>query len=165
MTQAIPTLVLPDGTKIVESIAIIEYLNEVHPEPNNLFPGGPLLRAKIRGFAEVVNSGIHPLQNLKLLEKVEKDYGANRKEFAIFWIAPGLATLESMIEDSCKGTTFIFGNQITGAELCFFPQIYNAKNRYEMDLSIYPNINRIYSNMEKVKEVQDALPENQKGYE
>lgn len=63
----VPTLVLPDGTALIESMAIIEYLNEIKPEPHNLYPGDAKQRALIRGFCEVINSGIHPYQNLKLI--------------------------------------------------------------------------------------------------
>lgn len=68
--QGVPTLQLKDGTTLIESMAIIEYLDEVHPEPK-LFPGSSVHRAQIRGFCEVVNSGIHPYQNIRLLDKVE----------------------------------------------------------------------------------------------
>lgn len=61
---------MPDGQIIFESMAIIEYLNEIQPNPHNLFPGSPVDRAKMRAFCEVINSGIHPYQNLKLMQKV-----------------------------------------------------------------------------------------------
>lgn len=88
---------LPDGQIIFESMAIIEYLNEVQPNPYNLFPGTPAERAKIRAFCEVINSGIHPYQNLKLVQKVHKEFGANQKQWLVDWMSKGIDTIEGLL--------------------------------------------------------------------
>ena len=76
--SGVPSLVLPDGTTLVESLAIIEYLNEKFPSDNtNFYPGDAENRAKIRGFCEVINSGIHPYQNLRLVNRLEAQ-GVNK---------------------------------------------------------------------------------------
>jgi maleylacetoacetate isomerase len=164
-TQGVPTLILPNGTKLIESMAIIEYLNEAFPEPNNLFPGNAEKRAHIRGLCEVINSGIHPYVNLRLLEKIDKDFGASRKEWATFWLKQGLTSVESLIKEHNKGEKFIFGKQITCADVLLYPQVYNAKSKYDFDLSEYPNIHRIFDSLSQVKEIQDASPQNQKDFE
>ena len=102
------------------------------------------MRAKIRGFCEVVNSGIHPIQNLKVLEKVEKDYGESRKNWAVFWLQQGLNTLEGLIQQQNKGGKYVFGDDVTGADVFLFPQVYNAKVRYGIDIKEYPNVFRIF---------------------
>ena len=90
--QGVPTLQLKDGTLLIESMAIIEYLDEVHPQPK-LFPGSAIQRAQIRGFCEVVNSDIHPYQNIRLLDKVEADFKADKMAFAKHFVLRGLDTM------------------------------------------------------------------------
>ena len=85
---------LPDGRVIVESLAIIEYLNEKYPTPNNFYPGDAVQRAQIRAFNEIINSGIHPFHNMKLLDKVEEDFKADRFEWAKFWVTKGAGIVE-----------------------------------------------------------------------
>lgn len=88
-----PSLVLPTGQVLIESFAIIEYLEEVYPEVA-LLPKDPVLRAQIRGFCEVINSAIHPYQNLRALEKISNDYKGDKIEWATYWITRGFQTLE-----------------------------------------------------------------------
>ncbi len=93
-------MILPTGEIIVESMAIIEYLNEIKTQPFNLFPGNPLQRAQIRAFCEVVNSGIHPYQNLHLINRLHNDYGTDKKQWSIEWMTKGLVTMEKLIEQN-----------------------------------------------------------------
>jgi glutathione S-transferase len=80
--------VLPGGQILIESMAIIEYLEEVYPE-SPLLPKDPVLRAQIRGFCEVINSGLHPYQNLRCLEKVGRYPNADKVEWAKDWVVRG----------------------------------------------------------------------------
>jgi maleylacetoacetate isomerase len=74
-------------------MAIIEYLNELHPHPNDLFPGSPIQRAQIRGFCEVINSGVHPYQNLRLVEKLEKEFGVDKGKWLQELVGRGAETI------------------------------------------------------------------------
>lgn len=85
-------MVLPNGKVLIESVAIIEYLDEVYPD-HHLYPKDPVLKAQVRGFCEVINSGMHPYQNLRVLEKIEKDYKGDKVEWAVYWIKRGFGTL------------------------------------------------------------------------
>lgn len=88
---------LPDGQVLIESMAICEFLEEKHPE-SRLFPKNDLVKkAQIRGFCEVINSGLHPYQNLRLLEKVHNDFKADKMEFAKEWVIKGFKTIEKML--------------------------------------------------------------------
>ena len=74
-------------------MAIIEYLNEIKPEPYNLFPGDAKNRAQIRGFCEVINSGIHPYQNLKLIEQLHKEHKVDKVQWCKEWTGRGVQTI------------------------------------------------------------------------
>ena len=70
-------MLLPNGEVLIESVAIIEYLEELHPE-NPMLPKDPIKRARVRGFCELINSTMHPYQNLRVLEKINNDYKADK---------------------------------------------------------------------------------------
>ncbi len=163
--QGVPTLVLPDGTSLFESMAIIEYLNEAHPYPHNLFPGSHIQRAQIRAFCEVVNSGVHPYQNLKLLDYLESNHGVDRWKWCLHWVLKGAEMMEKVVEQYSKGGPFVMGNQLTCADIFLYPQISNTKNRWKIDVSHLPNICRVLANLQTIKEFQDSEPQNQKDYE
>jgi maleylacetoacetate isomerase len=134
----VPTLELKDGTTLIESMAIIEYIDEVHPQNPKLFPGDAAKRAHIRGFCEVVNSGIHPYQNLRLLEKIEKEYKQDRAAFATYWVLRGMDTMEKLLART-RGK-YSFGNEVTAADLFLYPQVINSVFRFKVDLKKYQNI-------------------------
>ena len=75
-----------------------------------MLPGSPGLRAQIRGFCEVINSGIHPYQNLRLLEKIEKDYGADKTEWLSYWLKRGTNTLEELVLKHSNEGKYVFGD-------------------------------------------------------
>lgn len=146
-------------------MAIIEYLNEVHPYPHNLFAGSPARRAQIRGFCEVINSGIHPYQNLRLIEKLEKDYGADKGKWLQEWVTKGATTIEKLLAQSNNGSPYAFGDEITCADIFFYPQIMATKNRFKVDIAPFPNVSRVLANLQKIKEFQDSEPEKQKDFD
>lgn len=102
-----PSLVLPTGEVIIESTAIIEFLDETHPEVL-LYPKDPIKKAQVRGFCEVINSGLHPLQNLRVLNKIATDYNGDKIEWARYWVVKGMETIEAMLQKS-KGK-YCFGD-------------------------------------------------------
>ena len=130
-----------NGEHLFESLAIIQFLEEKHPTPSVLGrTNDAMTRAKIWQLAEIVNASTQPLQNLTPQEMYSSD-PEKRKAWAKFWNENGLQAFEKI----CSRTTgkFSVGDDLTLADLCLIPQCYNAR-RFDVDLSKYPNINRIF---------------------
>lgn len=134
----VPVLELDDGTYLSQSLAIIEYLDEVHPDPP-LLPAEPLARARARQMAEIANSGIQPLQNSGTAQKL-KELGVDAQPWSAFWITKGLDSLEAAAR-SFAGT-FCVGDQVSVADLCLIPQLYSAR-RFDLEISRWPTLARI----------------------
>jgi maleylpyruvate isomerase len=135
----VPVLEL-DGApphRIAQSLAIIEYLEERFPDPP-LLPTEPLLRARARQLAEMVNAGIQPFQNLPTLSYV-KDLRGDEKAWAQHFIGRGLRALERAARETAG--TFLVGGQPTIADVCLVPQLYAAR-RFELGLDAYPTLLR-----------------------
>jgi maleylpyruvate isomerase len=128
----LPTLVLDDGTVLTQSLAIIEWLDETHPEPP-LLPSDPIRRAKVRAFAAAIACETHPLQNLRVLDAVKSLAG---EEAAKTWARrvneDGLAECEKLIAG--EAGPFCFGERPTLADICLLPQMTNGR-RHGADLS------------------------------
>lgn len=134
----VPTLVLPDGTALTQSLAILQWLDETHPAPP-LWPGEPVARARATGQALVVVADVHPLNNLRVLKRLEAQFGAEqeaRNDWYRHWVAAGLSALEEM---AAAAEPFLGGAAPGVADLCLVPQLYNAR-RFELDLSPYPRL-------------------------
>lgn len=123
------------GNVLTHSVPIIEYLEETRPTPP-LLPSDPAQRAKVRGIAESIVSGIQPLQNLSVLLRV----GDDKLEWGKYWIERGFTALEEQLKDTSG--TCCFGDSVTLADLCLVPQILNA-NRFGVDVANYPILSRI----------------------
>ncbi len=155
----VPALVLNDGQVLTQSLAIIEYLDETHPEPR-LLPGDAITRAKVRAFAQAIACEIHAVQNLKVLNRV-KALG-HSQEVANAWahdvIAEGLAACEGLL----AGETgpFCFGVTPSLADLALVPQVYNAR-RFNVDLSAMPRLLAIDAACNAMPAFADAAPERQ----
>lgn len=134
----VPLLVLDDGRTIAQSMAILEYLEEVHPEPP-LLPNDPIGRAHARQIAEMINSGIQPLQNVGVQRHVAS-LGADEKAWAAHWITKGLAALEAVV--SRTAGRHCVGDSVSFADVCLVPQLYAAR-RFPIDLNAYPTLLRI----------------------
>lgn len=157
----IPVLVY-DGASLSQSMAIIEFLEEQHPKPS-LLPANSVDRAKARAIAETIASGIQPLQNLSVLQKIgsEKKMG-----WAHDVIDAGLAAVEKMVSGTAG--TYCVGDSVTIADLCLIPQIYNA-TRFKVDISKYPTLVKIQEACEQLDafkvshpNVQPDCPEDQR---
>jgi maleylpyruvate isomerase len=159
--QAIPALVDGDKT-LVQSLSIIEYLDEAYPEPP-LLPSTPEGRARVRGLAQLVACDIHPLNNLRVLKYLSQKIGLNkdqRNAWYLHWIEEGFRAFEAMLSRSRETGTFCHGNQVTMADICLVPQVFNAK-RYDLDLSPYPTLMRIFENLMKLTAFDTAQPSKQ----
>lgn len=145
--RQVPTLELPSGALLTQSLAIIDYLECVAPAPP-LYPADPLQRARALQCAEIINSGIQPLQNLSLLQRLARDYEADKIAWGRREISTGLAALEATLNahlpmtstSALRGTPqFLVGEAPTVADLCLIPQLYNAR-RFGVDLSACPRL-------------------------
>ena len=154
---------LEDGGKILtQSLAIIEYLEERYPQPP-LLPRDPADKALVRSMALVIACEIHPIQNLRVLQYVKREYGQSNEQvnrWAQHWINLGLAALEQMIVAQPRRGKFCFGDTPTLADICLVPQLGNAR-RYGCDLSPYPAIIEIEKNCMALPAFADAAPEKQ----
>lgn len=139
--EQVPSFVVGDET-LIESLPIIEYIDEVYPG-HPILPKDPILKAKSRQIAESIASGIQPLQNLNVLQKIgaagSNDLG-DASEWARYWIDRKFAALEILLK-STAGHCCV-GNDITLADLCLVPQVFNA-NRMGVDMKKFPLISTI----------------------
>ncbi len=153
----VPVLV-DEGEALHQSLAIIEYLEEIQPMPA-LLPTSPLDRAYVRGLALLIACDIHPLNNmrvLKYLKRINVDDAA-RDEWYRHWIALGFQALEVRLARDPRTGDFAFGNTPTMADLCIVPQVFNAK-RFSVDLTSFPVIQRITENANRLQAFIDAAP-------
>ena len=155
----VPALRLDSGELLTQSLAIIEWLEETHPEPP-LLPKDPLRRAKIRAFALVLACDTHPVQNLKVLARL-RELGLP-EEAVTGWAAwanrEGLSACEELIAG--EAGPFCFGAAPTLADLCLVPQLANAR-RFGVDLAAYPRLLRAEESAKNLKAFADAAPERQ----
>jgi maleylacetoacetate isomerase/maleylpyruvate isomerase len=157
----VPTLELDDGTRLNQSLAIIEYLEEKHPRPA-LMPGDSLGKARVRALSDLIACEIHPLNNLRVLQHLKRALGQNEDQVNAWyrhWIADGLAKFEADLLLN-KTTRFCFGDSPTMADCCLVPQIFNAK-RYNCDLAPYPTTVRVFEQCMKLEAVERAQPAKQ----
>lgn len=158
----VPSLVLDNGDVLIQSMAIIEYLDEIHPEPA-LLPKDPLARAKVRAVAQIIACDIHPIDNtapLRYLKNV-----LNQDQTAIdawyhHWILEGFPAIEQFIAPA----PYCFGAQVTLADICLVPQVFNAR-RLKVPLDKFPKIEAAVAACLKLPAFDKARPENQRDAE
>ncbi|WP_070107978.1 maleylacetoacetate isomerase [Burkholderia plantarii] len=157
----VPTLV--DGnTTLQQSLAIIEYLDEIAPEPP-LLPRAPAERACVRAIALQIACEIHPLDNLRVLRYLKRTLGvADEAKNAWYrhWITKGFATLETRLANDPRTGRLAYGNTPTLADCCLIPQLYNAQ-RFGVDLAPYPTLVRIHDHAMTLDAFRAAAPEAQ----
>ena len=158
----VPVLALDDGRLLTQSLAIIEYLEEQHPQPA-LLPGAPADRAHVRAMSQLIACDIHPLNNLRVLQYLERSLeqppGA-RDAWYRHWIEQGFAALEELLaRDGARGR-FCHGESPTLADVCLVPQVFNAR-RFSVDLGPYPRIVAIDAACSELAAFAGAAPEKQ----
>jgi maleylacetoacetate isomerase/maleylpyruvate isomerase len=156
----LPTLV-DDGNALSQSLAIMEYLDETHPEPA-LLPKDALGRARVRSLSLLVACEIHPLNNLRVLQYLKRHLGQNEEQINTWyrhWVADGLLKLEADLSRAGTGK-FCHGERPTMADCCLVPQIFNAK-RYNSDLTPFPTVMRVFDACMKLEAFERAQPAQQ----
>ena len=155
----VPTLETPDGA-LIQSPAILEWLEETHPEPP-LLPTGARGRAEVRAMAAIVGCDIHPLNNLRVLKALRRHFAATDEQLAAWearWIGDGFAALEALIVRHGRG--FSWGGQPTLADCYLVPQVYAAE-RFGVDLEPYPLIREVTERCRAMDAFIKAHPDNQ----
>ena len=155
----VPTLEGDDGAALTQSLAIIEWLDETHPNPP-LLPKDPLRRAKVRAFALAIACDIHPVQNLKVLARLRQLGVAEEKvtEWAAWANREGLSACEALIKG--EQGPFCFGAAPTVADLCLVPQLANAR-RFGVDVTAYPRLLEAEAAAREIRAFADAAPDKQ----
>lgn len=157
----VPTLEA-DGHALSQSLAIMEYLEETHPQPP-LLPADPPGRARVRSLALLVACEIHPLNNLRTLNHLRKGLGQSEDQVADWyrhWIADGFSKLEADLARAAGTGRFSHGDAPTIADCCLVPQVFNAR-RYESDLKPYPTVLRIFDACMQLDAFDRAQPARQ----
>jgi maleylpyruvate isomerase len=155
----VPALEDDQGTTLTQSLAIIEWLDETHPEPP-LLPKDSLRRAKVRAFAQALACDTHPVQNLKVLARL-RELGLSEDKVTA-WAAwanrEGLIACEKLIER--EPGPFCFGDAPSLADLCLVPQLGNAR-RFGVDVSTFPRLLQVETAAKAMKAFADAAPDKQ----
>ena len=154
----VPALVAPGGDVLIQSLAIIEYLDETHPEPPFL-PKDPIARAKVRGLAELIACDIHPLNNTSPLRYLKNQMGQEQSAIDAWyhhWVREGFEALEALLEPG----PYACGKAVTLADICLVPQVANAR-RLKVPLDKFPKIVAVDAACLKLPAFDLARPENQ----
>jgi len=154
----VPALVAPTGDVLIQSLAIIEYLDETHPVPP-LLPKDPIARAQARAVAEIVACDIHPLNNIGSLRYLKRELHQEQAAIDLWyhhWVLTGFEAIEALVRPG----PYACGGAITVADLCLVPQVYNAR-RLNVPLDKFPKIVAIDSACLALPAFDRARPENQ----
>lgn len=157
--ELVPSLDI-DGITISQSLAIIEYLDETYPEPP-LLPHDPVLKAKLRSLALIVACDIHPLNNLRVLNRLKEQFNANEEQvmgWYHYWLKAGFDAFETQLRSLKREKPVCAGNDISVADICLIPQVYNAR-RFHFPMTEYPLINTINEYCLSLDAFQRAVPE------
>ena len=157
--REVPVLLVADEP-LAQSMAILEYLEEAHPAPS-LLPVGLMDRARVRQMAEVVNSGIQPVQNLRVMQRLGREYDVAKPGQVAWsrdWIDFGFQALHRLVE--AHGGQYCFGDAVSLADVCLVPQLYNAR-RFGVDLGAFPHLLAVESRLNALPAFQQAQPDQQ----
>jgi maleylpyruvate isomerase len=156
--RRVPTLKLDSGELLTQSLAIIEYLDEVHPHPP-LLPRDPVDRAQVRALAQLIACDIHPINNLGPLRYLKNELGHDQPKIDAWyhhWVIGGFEALETMVRPG----PYAFGTDVSIADICLVPQVANAR-RLKVPLERFPKIVAIDAACGQLAAFDKARPENQ----
>jgi maleylacetoacetate isomerase len=160
--MVLPALVDGEGPALFQSLAIMEYLDETHPQPP-LLPKDPVGRARVRSLALIPACEIHPIQNLRVMAYLKDQYeldDVGTSAWSRHWIETGFDAYEASIANDKRTGTFSHGDSPTTADLCLVPQVFNAA-RFKVDMDRYPTIRRIHEACMKLSAFDLAQPSKQ----
>ncbi len=163
-SHQVPTLAVGDGAErfhISQSVAIMEYLEEVHPTPS-LLPDTPRERAITRQLVEIINSGTQPLQNLAVIQHLRDDLGVDARAFCRRFILKGLQAYEATCAPYAG--KFSVGDTVTMADFCLIPQLYNAR-RFKLDLEPFDTLLAIEQACASLPAFEAAHPDAQPDFD
>ncbi len=158
----VPSIVWEDGTVLSQSLAILEFIDEMVPEPP-LLPSDPHGRARVRMLSQMIGCDIHPVNNLRILNALRTRFGADDEAVADWfchWVAETFAPMEALLAGSESTGSFCHGNTPGLADLCLVAQVVN-NGRFGVDMKPYPTINRIYDACMEIPAFAEAAPANQ----
>jgi maleylacetoacetate isomerase len=161
----VPSLVTDEGEVLTQSPAILEWLEEAYPQPP-LLPRDPVERAHVRAFANVICCDIHPLQNLRVLQYLRREYGKDQGEIDAWcrrWLGDGLAACEQLVARHGQ-SRFCFTNTPSLADVCLEPQLFSA-DRFGVDLGPMPRLRAIRAECEALPAFAAAHPSQQPDWE
>jgi maleylpyruvate isomerase len=154
----VPTLVTPNGDTLIQSLAIIDYLDEIYPEPPFL-PKDPVARAKTRGLAQIIACDIHPLNNTSPLRYLKREMHQEQSAIDAWyhhWVIEGFQAFEALAQPG----PYTCGSEVTVADICLVPQVANAR-RMKVPLDDFPKIVGIDAACLKLEAFDRAQPQNQ----
>ncbi len=157
----VPTLVTPQGP-LPQSMAILEWLEEAHPEPA-LLPVDAWARARVRSLAYIVAMDIHPVNNLRILNHLESEFGVDAADKAAWfrkWAVAGFSAMEQRLSSEPQTGAFCHGDNVGLADLCLFAQVLNNA-RFDVDMMPFPTILRIHENCMAIPALARATPPHQ----
>ena len=160
--QQVPTLVEEDGSVLIQSPAILEFLEEVYPDPP-LLPSEPVARARVRAISAAMGCDIHPLNNLRVLKYLRGPLGQDEdgvNSWIHHWTRLGLGAIEAMLASSEETGAFCHGDSPTLADVYLAPQIYHA-NRFNCPIDDYPTVGRVHAKAMELAAFSDAFPDTQ----
>lgn len=158
----VPALALDDGQILTQSLAIMEYLEETHPQPP-LLPHDATGKARVRALAETIACDIAPLNVLRILRYLQENLAAGEEvktQWYRHWVAEGFAAVETMLANHGRNGGFCYGDTPTLADICLIPQVFNAE-RFDCDLIPYPRIRHIAAHCNTLSAFINAHPANQ----
>jgi maleylacetoacetate isomerase/maleylpyruvate isomerase len=150
------------GQVLTQSLAIVEYLEETHPQPA-LLPAAALDRARVRAIAQAIACDIHPVNNLRVLQYLTRELGASEEQKNAWyrhWIGVGLQAVEAMLAGDARTGAFCHGDTPGLADCCLVPQVFNAR-RFGCELSAMPTVLRIADHCAGLEAFRRAAPEAQ----
>jgi maleylpyruvate isomerase len=154
----VPALKLDSGEVLIQSLAIIEYLDEVYPKPP-LLPSDPVERARVRAISQIIACDIHPLNNVGPLRYIKNEFGQEQSKIDAWyrhWVTEGFEAIEALIEPA----PYACGSEVTLADVCLVPQVFNAR-RFNTPLDRFPKILAAESACMKLAAFDQARPEKQ----
>lgn len=162
--QVIPTLVIADingsnEVSIHQSLAIIDFLDAAVPDQGRVLPTNALARAKVLEIAHVIASDTQPIQNLRVLNYVAKEFKPEAKmPWGKYWISRGLEAVEKQV---CKTSgKYCVGDEVTLVDLCLIPQLFNAR-RFSCDMSLFPTLVEVEKRLSELEAFKAAHPDVQ----